>query len=185
MILNTIKQQIMRKLFFLTFALVGMLAVVACNSETSGNEDATESLAAAPVEGGAEGATATPVNQADVPTGPLTTVNFAETTFDFGDVDEGEMVTHVYKFTNTGSEPLVIKDAKGSCGCTVPKWPKTPIPPGEAGEIQVEFNSKGKAGKQSKRVTITANTDPAQSFLTISGNVIGKPKPEGEAAGGK
>jgi hypothetical protein len=174
----------MKKLYFLTFALVGMLAMVACNSETGSTEEGTESLAAAAVEGDAA-SNATPVNQADVPTGPLTTVNFAETTFDFGDVDEGEMVTHVYKFTNTGSEPLVIKDAKGSCGCTVPKWPKTPIPAGESADIQVEFNSKGKAGKQSKRVTITANTDPAQSFLTISGNVIAKPKPEGEAAGGK
>ena len=56
---------------------------------------------------------------------------------------------------------------------------------GETGEIQVEFNSKGKSGKQSKRVTITANTDPAQTFLTISGNVIAKPKPEGDAAGNK
>ena len=171
----------MKKLYFLTFALVGMLAMVACKSETGSSEEATESLATASAEGDAEVA-ATPVNQADVPTGPLTTVNFAQTTFDFGDVDDGEMVTHVYKFTNTGSEPLVIKDAKGSCGCTVPKWPKTPIPPGEQGEIQVEFNSKGKTGKQSKRVTITANTDPAQSFLTISGNVIGKPKPAAESA---
>lgn len=171
----------MKKLPFLTLALVGMLAMVACKSEgTAEGETTGESLAAAPASGDAT-PTATPVNQeAEVPTGPLTSISFAETTFDFGDIDDGELVSHIYKFTNTGSEPLVIKDAKGSCGCTVPKWPKTPIPPGETGEIQVEFNSKGKTGKQSKRVTITANTDPAQTFLTISGNVIGKPK-EGEA----
>lgn len=167
----------------MTLALVGMLAMVACNNEgATEGDDTTESLAAAPSSGEAT-PNATPVNQeADVPTGPLTTLSFGETTFDFGDVDEGEMVSHVYKFTNTGSEPLVIKDAKGSCGCTVPKWPKTPIPPGETGDIQVEFNSKGKTGKQSKRVTITANTDPAQTFLTISGNVIGKPKTDTPAA---
>ena len=170
----------MKKLHFLTFALLGMLAMVACKSESASTEETTsESLAAAPSADATPAATATPMNaEADVPTGPLTTVTFAETTFDFGDVDAGELVTHVYKFTNTGSEPLVIKDAKGSCGCTVPKWPKTPIPAGEEGEIQVEFNSKGKSGKQSKRVTITANTDPAQTFLTISGNVIAQPKPQ-------
>jgi hypothetical protein len=156
--------------------------LAACKNEgTASTEENTESLAAAPTSS-TDGSTvaATPVGEqgAEVPTGPLTTLTFAETTFDFGDVEDGEVVSHVYKFTNTGKEPLVIKDAKGSCGCTVPKWPKTPIPPGETGEIQVEFNSKGKTGKQTKRVTITANTDPAQTFLTISGNVIGKPGSE-------
>lgn len=153
--------------------------MAACKNEgdaAATTDDASATLAAAPTSA-TDGSSST-VQAADpaveVPTGPLTTVSFGESTFDFGDVDEGEMVTHLYKFTNTGKEPLVIKDAKGSCGCTVPKWPKTPIPPGEQGEIQVEFNSKGKTGKQSKRVTITANTDPAQTFLTISGNVIGK-----------
>ena len=106
-----------------------------------------------------------------VPAGPTTTLEFAETEFDFGTVDSGEKVNHTYKFTNTGSEPLIISNAKGSCGCTVPSWPKEPIAPGAAGEIQVQFDSKNKSGKQSKRVTITANTDPAQTFLTIKGEV--------------
>ena len=61
------------------------------------------------------GATAVPA-----PTGPTTTMEFAETTFDFGTVKDGEMVSHTYKFKNTGSEPLILSDAKGSCGCTVP-----------------------------------------------------------------
>lgn len=179
----------MKKVHLLTLALVGALALVACKSENS--SETAESLAAAPSSTTDRPGTvsATPVSEAgsdavaEVATGPLTTITFAETTFDFGDVKEGEMVSHLYKFTNTGKEPLVIKDAKGSCGCTVPKWPKTPIPPGQTGEIQVEFNSKGKPGKQTKRVTINANTDPAQTFLTISGNVIGQPAAEGEKAG--
>ena len=135
--------------------------------------DARESLAAAPnSDSPAKPATtAANSNAVPAPTGPTTNLEFSETTFDFGEVDEGEKVSHVYKFTNTGSEPLVISNAKGSCGCTVPKWPKNPIAPGETGDILVEFNSKGKAGKQTKRVTITANTDPAQSFLTITGQV--------------
>lgn len=174
----------MKKLNFAVLALAGMLAMAACKNDKTAatDETATETLATAPATDPST-ASATPVNEGqpavEVPTGPLTTISFAETTFDFGDVDEGEMVKHIYKFTNTGKEPLVIKDAKGSCGCTVPKWPKTPIPPGEKGEIEVEFNSKGKTGKQTKRVTINANTDPAQTFLTISGNVIGKTPAEG------
>lgn len=116
------------------------------------------------------------------PAGPTTTMAFEETEFDFGTVDQGEKVTHVYKFSNTGNEPLIISNAKGSCGCTVPSWPKEPIPVGGSGEIEVQFDSKGKKNKQSKRVTITANTDPAQSFLTIKGEVKA---PEGDAASKK
>lgn len=106
-----------------------------------------------------------------VPAGPTTTMKFDELEFDYGTIDQGEKVNHTYKFSNTGSEPLIISNAKGSCGCTVPSWPKEPIPVGGTGEIAVQFDSKGKKGKQSKRVTITANTDPAQSFLTIKGEV--------------
>jgi hypothetical protein len=98
-------------------------------------------------------------------------MTFEHTDFDYGTVKEGEKVKHVYKFKNTGKEPLIISSAKGSCGCTVPKWPSEPIAPGASGQIDVEFDSKGKPGKQTKRVTVTANTVPAQSFLNISGNV--------------
>ncbi len=115
---------------------------------------------------------------AEAPVGPLTTVKFDSNEFDYGVIDQGEKVTHVYKFTNTGSEPLIISNAKGSCGCTVPQWPKDPIMPGTDGEIKVQFDSKGKRGKQSKRVTITANTDPSQTFLTIKGEINA---PEGDA----
>jgi len=100
-----------------------------------------------------------------------TTIEFEETTFDFGTITSGEKVNYVYKFTNTGDNPLLITMAKGSCGCTVPSWPKEPIMPGESGDIEVQFNSKGKSGRQSKRITITANTDPAQTYLTITGDL--------------
>ncbi len=118
----------------------------------------------------------TPAKEAtEAPTGPLTTMTFAETSYDFGEIMEGEKVVHEYTFTNTGKEALVIKNAKGSCGCTVPDWPREPIAPGAEGVIKVQFDSKGKgkvdAAAQSKRVTITANTDPANTFLTIKGKV--------------
>lgn len=119
---------------------------------------------------------------AEVPTGPTTTIEFTESTFDFGTIDEGEKVSHVYKFKNTGTEPLIIKDAKGSCGCTVPQWPKEPVAVGETGEMLVEFNSKGKSGAQNKRVTITANTNPGQTFINIKGEVIKDPTKAAPAA---
>jgi len=109
--------------------------------------------------------------ETQTPTGPSTTMTFDQTDFDFGSVKEGEKVKHSYKFKNTGSEPLIISGAKGSCGCTVPKWPSEPIAPGGTGVIDVEFDSKGKPGKQTKRVTVNANTVPAQTFLNISGTV--------------
>lgn len=106
-----------------------------------------------------------------VPSGPTTVMSFDETTFDFGTVTEGEKVSHTYAFKNTGDEPLILQNAKGSCGCTVPQWPREPIAPGASGEITVEFNSKGKAGDRNQKVTITANTNPAQSFIYLKGKV--------------
>lgn len=101
-----------------------------------------------------------------------TEMTFEKKQFDFGVVQEGDVVEHVYKFKNSGDKPLSIKNAKGSCGCTVPEWPKAPIAPGETGEINVRFDSNKKPGRQSKTVTITANTVPAQTVLTIQGEVI-------------
>ncbi|MBK6931126.1 MAG: DUF1573 domain-containing protein [Saprospirales bacterium] len=111
---------------------------------------------------------------ADVPT---TTIKYDEITYDFGMADEGTVVKHIFRFTNTGSEPLIISNAKGSCGCTVPTWPKQPVPPGGKGEIAVEFNTKGKPGRQSKQVTVTANTTPTDSHIEITGEVRGKEQP--------
>ncbi len=119
----------------------------------------------------------TNVNSTPTPTGPLTMIKFEEAVYDFGVADEGAVVKHVYKFKNTGSEPLIISNAKGSCGCTVPTWPKQPISPGGTGEIAVEFNTKGKPGRQSKQVTVTANTNPTDSHLEITGEVRGKDMP--------
>ena len=119
----------------------------------------------------------TNVNATPAPTGPTTSIKYDELSFDFGVTDEGTVVKHVFKFTNTGSEPLVISNAKGSCGCTVPTWPKQPVPPGAKGEINVEFNTKGKPGRQSKQVTVTANTNPTDTHIEITGEVRGKEMP--------
>ncbi len=108
------------------------------------------------------------------PSGPKTNMTFDSPSFDFGTVKEGEKVEHTFKFKNTGKEPLVISNAKGGCGCTVPQWPREPIAPGAASEIKVVFNSQGKAGKRNQAVTITANTEPATTTIRLVGEVEGK-----------
>ncbi|MEM8584985.1 MAG: DUF1573 domain-containing protein [Bacteroidota bacterium] len=103
---------------------------------------------------------------------PITSIEFEEEQFDFGEIPEGEVVTHVFAFTNTGEEPLIITDARGSCGCTVPSKPTAPIMPGETASITVQFNSRGKRGDRNQKVTITSNTDPAQTFVYLKGYVV-------------
>tara|TARA_B100001245_G_scaffold217558_1_gene186125 strand:- start:477 stop:1001 length:525 start_codon:yes stop_codon:yes gene_type:complete len=105
------------------------------------------------------------------PEGPLPSFEFAELDHDFGSIKEGDVVEHTFKFKNTGDAPLIISSATASCGCTVPDWPKEPIPVGEEGEIQVRFNSAKKPGVQNKTITITANTYPKINRLRIKANV--------------
>ena len=107
---------------------------------------------------------------------PQDTVNiaklvFEEEVFDFGEVKEGAVAKHTYHFTNTGKMPLIISNARSTCGCTVPSWPEEPIGPGEKGKIEVEFNTKGKTENQSKPITITANTYPASTRVFMKGYV--------------
>ena len=111
------------------------------------------------------------IEENPVPEGPIAEIMFEETTFDFGVVQSGDIVTHVYTFTNTSDVPLILTNAKGSCGCTVPQWPRQPIAPGETASITVEFNSKNKRGKRNQKVTITANTNPPQTFIYLTGDV--------------
>jgi len=160
--------------------MAGMLAV-ACK-----NDSATSAAQEAPaaVTPSTQAPTAAP--PAAVPTGPTTSMAFGESEFDFGEIEEGEKITHEFSFTNTGDEPLVISKAVGSCGCTVPDWPREPIASGETGVIKVQYDSRGKGkiraegGKaENKRVTITANTTPANTYLTIKGKVY---KPDAPAS---
>lgn len=97
---------------------------------------------------------------------------FAESEFDFGDIKEGDVVKHVFKFTNTGKSELVITDAKGSCGCTIPSYPKEAVAVGGKGEIEVQFNSQNKSGANQKFVTIVANTFPEVTTISIKANVL-------------
>jgi hypothetical protein len=102
--------------------------------------------------------------------------HFDVETHDFGTITEGERISYAFKFTNTGGADLLIREAHGSCGCTIPEYPKTPIPPGGQGVINVTFNSEGKNGMQHKEVTVVANTIPNTEVLVITGEVIDAPK---------
>ncbi|HMN06511.1 MAG TPA: DUF1573 domain-containing protein [Flavobacteriales bacterium] len=104
--------------------------------------------------------------------GPSTTISFAQSTHDFGKIMQDSENTYRFKFTNTGKEPLVITNVQASCGCTAPNYPKHPIKPGESDEILVEYRPGKQEGMQNKTVTVTANTEPSQTILSISANVL-------------
>lgn len=90
---------------------------------------------------------------------PKTKISFDEKKHNFGTITEGEKVKHSFHFRNTGEHPLLITNAVASCGCTVPSYPKEPIPPGGDGNIEVEFNSTNRVGHQQKNVMIYSNAD--------------------------
>jgi hypothetical protein len=132
----------MKKLLLLPLFFLGSIAV---------------SKAQAPVTSGME-----------TKNGPVMTFEVLE--YNYGTIKQGESVTHEFKFKNTGREPLIINNAVGSCGCTVPDYPKEPIKPNGTGTIKVTFNSAGKMGAQDKTVTLTYDTDKT-IVLHIKGNV--------------
>jgi hypothetical protein len=111
------------------------------------------------------------------PEGPLPTFKFERTEYDFGQIKEGEKVAYTYKFTNTGTAPLIVQSVQPSCGCTAPDWSKEPIPVNGTGFVKVEFDSNGKQGIQNKVVTVNANTWPKSLVLRFKAQV--NPKPEG------
>ena len=98
-------------------------------------------------------------------------IKFDKTEHDFGTISEGDVVETVFTFTNTGKSELIIASAKGSCGCTVPEWPKEPILPGEEGQILVKFNSTSRTNLQQKQVTLVTNTETGKEILTIKAQV--------------
>ena len=100
--------------------------------------------------------------------------SFEKDEFDFGNLKQGESSTYEFKFTNEGNEPLVISKAEGSCGCTVPIFPKEPIMKGQTAIIKVTFNSTGKSGVQDKTVTITSNAKQNPMVLHMKG-IVEKP----------
>lgn len=170
------------------FGLIAMMALLiagftACEKTAdSGNETAgTSNAGTENVENVTPNTTtpdikSTPENNTN-PNGsvadmPKTAIEFGEDSHNFGKIRQGEVVAHTFKFTNTGENPLRIETVKPSCGCTSPNWTKEDIAPGQTGEIEVEFDSKGKNGMQNKSVTVVSNSEPQAKVLTFSGEVV-------------
>src|SRR6056300_1938849 len=142
------------------FILIGVLAVGCSSSAAKKVKEENVAQAQAKKEA-----------QVDLPV-----MTFEKSEHDFGTINEGDVVETAFVFTNTGNTALTILDARGSCGCTVPEYPKnTPIAPGEKGEIKVKFDSANKPGNQTKTVTLTTNTARGRDVLRIKTMVTPDP----------
>ncbi|MGB1972067.1 MAG: DUF1573 domain-containing protein [Flavobacteriaceae bacterium] len=149
----------MKKYFILALSAIA-LTFTACGGNTEKKEVSTSAV---------EASSAKAISNSPVMT-------FDKTIHDFGSINEGERVETIFTFTNTGKSDLVIVDARGSCGCTVPEYPKnTPIAPGASGKIRVSFDSSNKPNLQQKTVTISANTDSGRETIRIKAMVQADP----------
>jgi hypothetical protein len=97
-------------------------------------------------------------------------ISFTQETIDYGNIKKDANGEREFVFKNTGKEPLIITNCVGSCGCTVPVWPKTPIAPGEKASIKVKYDTR-RVGRFQKTVTVTSNAGTPTKVLTIKGNV--------------
>jgi len=156
----------MRTLLNYAIILTSML-VISCGRDQNKNNESEEVRVSPDIVNNPETANGEITDKTGVPK-----FDFEEITFDLGTVQSGESVTHEFKFKNSGDKDLIISQAKGSCGCTQPEYPKDPIAPGDEGVIKVTFNSTGISGQITKNVTLIANTTPNTKVLTITGEVI-------------
>ncbi len=137
-----------------------MLSFFSCNNsnkKTGGEYNITNSSTADGEDGESSG---------------LPTIDFEETEYNFGTVIQGEKVSHSFKFKNNGNGNLIVSNVKASCGCTVPKWTKEPIKPGQTGTIELVFDSSNRDGKQTKSAKVYSNTQPNVMELFIRCEVI-------------
>ncbi len=103
-------------------------------------------------------------------------ISFSETIYDFGNIQEKDgKVSYVFKFKNTGQQPLVVHDVKASCGCTSPEWTRNPIPAGGSGEVKAVFDPANRPGNFNKTITVYSNAENSNVVLRITGNVTEKP----------
>ncbi len=152
----------MKKLVLLLM-LTGMFGGLAIAQNGKGTAKSTPKAAKAKPAKAKAGAT--------VKAEPGVHLTFTETEHNFGSVPEGPDAVHVFKFTNTGTEPIVVSSASAGCGCTVPSWPKDPIMPGKISEIKVAYHTNGRVGAIYKEVTVTYNGGQT-SVLKITGTVV-------------
>lgn len=163
-----------------TFLLFGMSSLfVACSGEKKSEASTEDATASAEIT---ETVTDAANTSADVVTevantevaANLAAIEFEETTHDFGTIQEGEKVEHIFKFKNTGDVPLILTGVQPSCGCTASDYTKDPVAPGAEGTISLTFDSKNKPGNVNKTATVKANIQGGQTIISFKGNVVGE-----------
>lgn len=145
----------------ISLAVLASLMFFSCKKENAGHTHQTATEQAIPAE-----------PKVIDPNAKYGTMDFVGLEHDFGDINGEDKVETVFNFRNNGEADIIISNAKGSCGCTVPDYPKEPIAPGESGQIKVSFSPKGKNGMQNKTVTLTTNSKTGVETLHIKANII-------------
>ena len=146
--------------------IAAVMGLAACQGENNAKTEAKGGLSADLVRNGASAAPVAPGDLAKMPD-----LQFADSSHDFGRMKAGEKGTYEFQFTNKGGSPLLISSAEGSCGCTVPDYPREPIPPGGSGKLTVTFNSEGKKGHVEKSVSVLSNGKRGHNLLLVQADV--------------
>lgn len=154
---------------FLLFAVLSMLGLSSCSNESSKNETTLTDSTLLSTDLVNNPRTANGIAPEDLEAMP--TMEFSDTVYNFGTIKEGDIVVHEFEFKNNGKNPLIISNAKGTCGCTAPEYSTEPIPGGKTGVMKIQFNSAGKSGFQNKSVSITTNSKRGIHVLYIKGEV--------------
>lgn len=146
----------------LFLAIISSMLMISCGQEPK-DGDRTISSDVINIPATASGKQAAP--------GSAPNIAFDSDKHDFGKITQGEKVSYSFSFINNGGSDLVISNALGSCGCTIPEYPKGAVKPGQQGKIDVTFDSAGKSGLVQKTVTLTTNCTPSTKVLTIMATV--------------
>ena len=147
----------------INFLIVTILSLgfLSCNNNSTEKSEISTDLIENPI---------TASGKSDMKDLPI--IKFEKETHDFGLILQGERVSYTFKFKNIGNKNLIVNDASASCGCTVPKFSRKPIAPGDSGEIEVIFDSNRRSGKQLKSVTVWTNCQPNQIKLQIKSEIV-------------
>ncbi|MBO4777052.1 MAG: DUF1573 domain-containing protein [Bacteroidales bacterium] len=106
-------------------------------------------------------------------TDTITSIEFENKNYAFGQIVKGQVVEHSYFFKNTGNIDLIIEEVDPSCGCTTPEWTKEPVKPGEKGKIIVKFDTQHQSlGNKTKQVAVYSNTSPSRNLLQFTAQVV-------------
>ncbi|MDH5826112.1 DUF1573 domain-containing protein [Sphingobacterium sp. SG20118] len=152
----------MKKLNYSLFLALGIWTLSSCGSSTKSENTSTDSTMTV----------ADPSANNEAALGAIGTIEFAEPAFEFGQIKEGEEVTHIFTLANTGNAPLIISEVRASCGCTQPEFSKNPVLPGKTSDIKVTFKSEGQVGKQQKIITIHSNASNGLTTVQLKGEVL-------------